>query len=196
MSARHRDRDGRSFVGALLVLSAIFSMGPVRGAAADLQAGDGFGGLKWGVTVNEALRTYPDLHFKGYRIVREKEEPFRVYTSAHAGSRIDGVAFDALEYWFQGDRYRGIRAVLDSRIGPRTLMTEAELSYGTLMGRIRRIYGKPAEYRVNYVTEDLAVIKEARWKSRGVAIILKYNGAEKGNTDRLTLVIRKHGGAP
>ena len=104
--------------------------------------------------------------------------------------------FGSLEYWFRGDGFYEIRAVLSSRIGPRTLVTEAERSFETLVGRIGRAYGKPKAYNVKYVTEYLEVIKEARWDSRGVTILLRYNGAEKGDVDRLTLEIRKQGEAP
>jgi hypothetical protein len=180
----------------MLLATAFFCMSPVRSSAEGLTAVLGFGELKWGDTVEQAMQTCPDLHFKGYRIVREKEAPFRAYVREHAAGRIDGVRFDSLEYWFRGDRFVEIRAVLQSRIGPRTLFTQAERSYDVLEGRFRKTYGVPGEHTVRYVTQDLAVIKETTWTTRGVTIRLKYNGADKGDVDRLTLEMGKKGDAP
>jgi len=183
-------------IGALLVPLFLLPLLPAQTASSDVGMGEGFGNLKWGDTVDQALRVYPDLHFEGYRIVTEKQEPSRVYRRKSASKRVDGVDFDSLEYWFLGYRFYEIRAVLSSRIGPRTLVTEAERSFDILIGRIGRAYGKPKEYNVKYVTEYLEVIKEARWNSRGVTILLQYNGAEKEDVDRLTLEIWKQGEAP
>jgi len=183
-------------LGALLVLLFLPFLFPARTATGDVGTEEGFGNLKWGDTVDQALRIYPDLHFEGYRIVTEKQAPYKEYRRKGASKRVDGVDFDSLGYWFRGDRFYEIRAVLSSRIGPRTLFTEAERSFDLLMDRIGRAYGKPKEYNVKYDTEYLEVIKEARWNSRGVTILLQYNGAEKTNVDRLTLDIRKQGEAP
>lgn len=183
-------------LGALLVLLLFPSLVPAQTATGDVGTGEGFGNLKWGDTVDQALRVHPDLHFEGYRIVTEKQEPSRMYRRKGASNRVEGVNFDSLEYWFRGDRFYEIRAVLRSRIGPRTLVTEAERSFDMLVGRIGRAYGKPKEYNVKYVTEYLAVIKEARWERPGMTILLRYNGAAKENVDRLTLDIRKQGEAP
>jgi hypothetical protein len=183
-------------IGTLLLPVALLCLAPARGAAADITTGQGVGDLKWGDTVDQALRVYPDLHFEGYRIVQAREAPFRAYVRGRAGDRVDGVKFDTLEYWFRGDRFQGIRAVLKSRIGPRTLETEAERSYDTLADRIRGAYGVPRERTVKYVTMYLAVIKETTWETRGVTIRLRYKGAVEGDVDRLTLEMARTGGAP
>ncbi|MEW6721599.1 MAG: hypothetical protein AB1346_14225 [Thermodesulfobacteriota bacterium] len=184
------------FLGALLLAAALFCLIPERGSAQILTAGQGFGGLKWGDTVEEALRIHPDLRFEGYRLVREKEAPFQAYVRERAANRIDGVRFDSLEYWFRGNRLLEIRAVMQSRIGPRTLVTQAERSYDVLAGRIRKAYGLPGTQTVKYVSQYLAVVKETTWAARGVNIRLKYNGADRGDVDRLTLEMEKTGGAP
>jgi hypothetical protein len=183
-------------LGALLLSLMVLCLVSVQSVAGSIGTGKGFGNLRWGDTVDQALKTYPDLHFTRYRIVDEKEEPFRVYLRGPGSNRVDGVGFDSVEYWFRGGMFYGIQAVLASGIGPRTLVTQAERSYGMLADRIRRAYGKPKEFRVNYVTEYLAVIKEARWERPGMTILLRYNGAAKENVDRLTLDIRKQGEAP
>jgi hypothetical protein len=183
-------------IGALLLPLCLLFLPSAQIATGDVGTEEGFGNLKWGDTVDQALRIYPDLHFEGYRIVTEKQAPYKEYRRKGASKRVDGVDFDSLEYWFRGDRFYEIRAVLSSRIGPRTLVTEAERSFDILIDRIGRAYGKPKEHNVKYVTEYLEIIKEARWDTRGVAILLRYNGAEKGNVDRLTLEIRKQGGVP
>ena len=183
-------------IGALLLPVALLCMAPARSSAAGITAGRGFGDLKWGDTVEQALQIYSDLHFEGYRIVDEKEAPYQAYVRKRATNRVEGVRFDSLEYWFRGDKFLEIRAVLQSHIGPRTLVTEAERSYDALADRFRHTYGVPSEQTVKYVTEYLAVIKETTWKTRGVTIRLKYNGAEQGDLDRLTLEMGTMGGTP
>ena len=192
---RRTGREGY-LLGALLLPMVVLCLTPARGAAGVIGNGQGFGDLKWGDTVQQAMRVYTDLHFEGYRIVNEKEAPFRAYVRERASDSVDGVKFDSLEYWFRGERFVGIRAVLNSRIGPRTLVTEAERSYDSLADRIRRAYGAPSQRTVKYVTEYLAVIKAMSWDTRGVTIRLKYNGAERGDVDRLTFEMGKKGEAP
>lgn len=191
----HRTGYDGYLIGALLLPMAILCLASVRGAAGTTP-GQGFGDLKWGNTVEQALRAYPDLHFEGYRIVNDKEAPFRAYVRDRSSGRVDGVRFDSLEYWFRGDRFVRIRAVLNSRIGPRTLVTEAERSYDLLADDFRRAYGVPSQRTVKYVGEYLAVIKGMTWETRGVTIRLQYNGAGEGDVDRLTLDMGEEGGVP
>jgi hypothetical protein len=181
---------------ALFLPMAVLCLASARSAAGVISAGEGFGDLTWGSTVEQALAVYPDLRFAGYRIVNEKEVPFQAYARERASDRVDGVKFDSLEYWFRGDRFVGIRAVLNSRIGPRTLVTEAERSYDILADRILRAYGAPSQRTVKYVTEYLAVIKGMTWETRGVTIRLQYNGVGEGDVDRLTLDMGKGGRVP
>lgn len=187
---------GGELLGAMLLATALFCMAPARSLAGGVTAGREPGCPMWGDTLEEAMRTCPDLRFEGYRIIREKEAPYRAYVRSQAPKRIFGVRFDTLEYWFRDDRFLEIRGTLQSRIGPRTLVTEAERSYAVLEGRIRKAYGVPAGHTVRYVTQHLAVVKETNWMARGVAIRLKYRGAETGDVDRLTLEMGRKGGAP
>ena len=129
-------------------------------------------------------------------MVRNKDAPFQAFVRSRTAKRIYGVRFDSLEYWFRGNRFLEIHAVLQSRIGPRTLVTEAERSYDALAERIRKTFGDPAEHTVKYVTQDLAVVKETAWTTRGVSVRLKYKGVERGDVDRLTLEMGSKGGAP
>ncbi len=171
-------------------------MVPARILAETSTFGRDSGGLLWGDTVEEAMRCCPDLRFEGYRIAGEKETPYRAYVRSRAPKRIFGVRVDSLEYWFRGDRFLEIRAELRSRIGPRTLVTEAEGSYDVLERRIRKGYGVPAGQTVKYVTQHLSVVKETTWATRGLAIRLRYKGPEKGDVDRLTLELGWKGGVP
>ncbi len=195
MSARGTGYE-RGLLGAMLLAAAFSCICPARGFAEGLTSGRGFGDLKWGDTVEEAMQTCPDLRFEGYRIVREKEAPFQAYARERAVNKVDGVRFDSLEYWFRGNRFLEIRATLQSRIGPRTLLTVAERSYDILAERIRTAYGVPSGRTVKYVSQHLAVIKETTWTTRGVTIRLTYNGADQGDVDRLMLEMGKKGEAP
>lgn len=188
---------GRGFLVVAWVLSSfLLNAVPAQAATGNPGADEGFENLKWGDSIAQALKTYPDLYFEGYRIVNEKEEPSKIYSRRKGTGRIDGVVFDSIEYWFRNDRFYEIRAVKTSNIGPRTLVTQAERSHGILMDHMRQTYGRPREYKVNYHAEDLSVVKEATWRIREVWIFLKYIGVTKGDTDQLVFEMRKQGGAP
>ncbi len=183
-----------SLVGVWVLSLFLSYLSPAQTAVGDMGATEGFENLEWGASIAQALHVYPDLYFHGYILTREKETPSRIYYRKNDTDKIYGVPFDSVEYWFKDDRFYRIVAVLDSNIGPRTLMTQAERSYDTLMDLMKRRYGKPKEYKVSYVTEYLAVVKEAKWRIRDVSIFLKYNGAAKGDSDRLILTMGKQGG--
>ena len=185
-----------NLLAALLLAAALFCTVPARIVAQETTAGREFGGMKWGDTVEDAMQTCPDLRFEGYRIVRDKDAPSQAFVRSRTARRVYGVRFDSLEYWFRGNRFLEIHAVLQSRIGPRTLVTEAERSYDVLVERIRKTCGNPAVHTVKYVTQNLAVVKETAWTTRGVTIRLKYKGADGGDVDRLTLEMGRKGGAP
>jgi hypothetical protein len=152
---------------------------------------EGFGKLTWGVSVEQAEKAYPDLYFSGYEIVDRKEEPVKIYLRNRDPENIDGVFFDSVEYGFKGDRFYKVRASLQSRFGPRTMITRAEASWNQMAEYLRRKYGAPKENWANYVTEYLVVVKEMRWKTGGVFIHLNYKGLEGENEDQLIFEMGK-----
>ena len=181
---------GRSAIGSMIVfLVALLAAGICRGERAPaLRRGEtvpGFGDLRWGDSVEQASKAYPALQFSGYRMASRKEEPWKAYSIKGDPCRIDNVLFESIEYWFRGNRFERVRAVLHSRIGPRTLVTKAEESYDRIFERLRRQHGEPAERKVSYRSENLAIVKETRWVAGGVFMILTYKGPEEGNEDLL-----------
>jgi hypothetical protein len=56
---------------------------------------------------------------------------------------------------------------------------------------LRRKYGAPKEYRTDYVTVYLVVVKEMRWEAGGVFIHLNYKGLEGENEDQLIFEMGK-----
>jgi hypothetical protein len=151
----------------------------------------GFGKLTWGVSVEQAEKAYPDLHFGAYEIENRKEEPVKVYYRSARPEKIDGVVFDSVEYEFKGGGFYKVRASLQSKIGPRTLITRAEASWNQMAEYLRRKYGAPKEHRTNYVTEYLVVEKKMRWGIGGVFIHLNYKGLEGENEDQLIFEMGK-----
>jgi hypothetical protein len=152
---------------------------------------EGFGKLTWGVSVEQAEKAYPDLHFGAYEIENRKEEPVKIYYRKPSPEKIDGVVFDSVEYGFKGDGFYKVRASLQSKIGPRTLITRAEASWNQMAEYLRRKYGAPKEHRTDYVTEYLVVDKKMRWGTGGVFIHLKYKGLEGANEDQLIFEMGK-----
>ena len=151
----------------------------------------GFGKLTWGVSVEQAEKAYPDLHFGGFEIENRKEEPVKIYYRSASPEKIDGVVFDSVEYEFKGDGFYKVRASLQSKIGPRTLITRAEASWNQMSEYLRRKYGAPKEHRTDYVTIYLVVVKEMRWETGGVYIHLNYKGLEGENEDQLIFEMGK-----
>ncbi|MBP2679806.1 MAG: hypothetical protein H6Q82_2871 [Deltaproteobacteria bacterium] len=84
-----------------------------------------------------------------------------------------------------------IRASLQSKIGPRTLVTRAETSWNQLAEYLVRKYGAPKEHSTRYVTEYLAVVKEMHWEIGGVFIHLNYRGPERADEDQLIFEMGK-----
>jgi hypothetical protein len=152
---------------------------------------EGFGKLTWGVSVEQAEKAYPDLHFGAYEIENRKEEPVKVYYRSARPEKIDGVDFDSVEYEFKGGGFYKVRASLQSKIGPRTLITRAEASWNQMADYLRRKYGAPKEHRTDYVTEYLVVEKKMRWETGGVFIHLNYKGLEGENEDQLIFEMGK-----
>jgi len=152
---------------------------------------EGFGKLTWGISVEQAEKTYPDLHFGAYEIENRKEEPAKIYYRTIGPEKIDGVVFDSVEYGFKGDGFYKVRASVQSKIGPRTLITRAEASWNQMAEYLRRKYGAPKAHRTDYVTEYLVIVKDMRWETGGVFIHLNYKGLEGENEDQLIFEMGK-----
>lgn len=152
---------------------------------------EGFRELEWGSSIEKASKTYRDLGFERYEIPNsKKEEPSKVYARKVEHGEIEEVVFDSIEYWFKADHFHQVRAVLHSRIGPRTLVTRAEKAFDKLTGRLKNRYGDPIDRKVDYVTEFIVVVKEATWILDHSAITIRYEGAGKTNEDLLIFTMQ------
>ncbi|MFA6148020.1 MAG: hypothetical protein WC899_07420 [bacterium] len=154
---------------------------------------EGFRKLRWGTSVEEATRIYPDLYFEKYVMIDNKKEPWKVYVRKAEHGEIENVPFDSIEYWFKGGRFYQVRAVLQSRFGPRTLVTQAENDYNKVRQRLKNRYGNPSDQKVEYVTEFLVAVKEATWVVDRSAITIRYEGIGKADEDELTLTMKERG---
>jgi hypothetical protein len=137
------------------------------------------------------LKIYQDLYFEKYVISDSKEEPRRVYVRRVEHGEIEDVVFDSIEYWFKGDHFYQVRAVLHSRIGPRTMVTRAENAFAKMNGRFRNRYGDPSDQKVDYVTEFIVVVRKATWVVDHSAISIKYEGTGSTNEDSFTLTLQE-----
>ncbi len=152
---------------------------------------EGFRELKWGTSIEQASKTYRDLGFERYVISNDKEEPSKVYVRRVERGEIEDVEFDSIEYWFKGDHFHQVRAILHSRIGPRTLVTRAENAFDKITGKLRDRYGDPSNHRIDYITEFIVVMKEATWIVDHSAITIKYEGAGRTNEDLFILTMQE-----
>jgi len=155
---------------------------------------DGFRELRWGTSTEQASGIYPDLYFERYAISDGKEEPAKVYLRRSERREIENVTFDSIEYWFKRDHLYRIRAVLNSSIGPRTLVTRAENAFDKINGRLRIKYGGPSGHRTDYVTEFIVVVKETTWIVDRSAVTIRYEGPGKTDEDVLTLIMKEQPG--
>ena len=187
-------RAKRQAVAVGILLASL--SGGVCFAQASLTQGEsaqGFGQLKWGDSLERAMEVYGDLSFGRYAIDDSKEEASKVYVRRTEPGRIDSVAFDSIEYWFRKDRFYKLRAVIHSKIGPRTLVTRAEDAYDRLSTGLSGRYGKPGSVDVRYVTESFAVVKAATWRIDHSSIRLTYEGPRETNDDHLTYEMGRGG---
>lgn len=181
-------------IGGLAMIGILFLMETVGLAQRTVPKGrdiDGFRELKWGTSLEQASKIYQDLDFEKYMISNGKEEPWKVYVRRVEHGEIENVAFDSIEYWFKGDHFFQVRALLHSRFGPRTLVTRAENAFDKITGRLRDRYGDPSDHKVDYVTEFIVVVKEATWIVDHSVITIKYEGAGRTNEDWLTLTMQE-----
>ena len=167
------------------------SVGLSQGVDQKVGGVDGFRELRWGTSIEQSSKIYPDLSFDRYVVTDAKEEPWKVYIRRGEHGDIETVTFDSIEYWFKGDHFHRVRAVLNSRIGPRTLVTRAESSFEKINGRLRTRYGEPSDHKVNYVTEFIVLVREATWIVDHSAITIKYEGVGRINEDLLTLTMQE-----
>jgi len=187
-------RIGPSTIGFLAMIGIVLLLETVGLAQRTDQKGrtiEGFRELRWGTSIEQSSKIYQDLHFEKYVISDSKEEPWKVYVRGVEHGEIEDVTFDTIEYWFKGDHFYQVRAVLHSRIGPRTLVTRAENAFDKMNSRLRNRYGNPSGHKVDYVTEFIVVVREATWIVDHSAITLKYEGTGRTNEDVLTMTMQE-----
>jgi hypothetical protein len=188
------DRVRASIIGFLAMIGIALLLETAGLAQRTVQKGSGIEGfreLRWGTSIEQSSKIYKDLHFEKYVISGSKEEPWKVYVRTVEHGEIEDVTFDSIEYWFKGDHFYKISAVLHSRIGPRTMVTRAENAFARMNDRLRSRYGNPADHKVDYVTEFIVVVREATWVVDPSAITIKYEGVGRTNEDLFTLTMQE-----
>ncbi len=177
---------------------AFAAMMPQRGLAGPFVSSaalvGGFGKLHWGATVAQAQSIYRDLYFGSFAVEDSRDEPSKIYSRKDETQDVEGVAFDSIEYWFRRDRFYRVRAVMRSRIGPRSLITRSEESFDQLRKSLTGRYGKPAKYDEGYFVDFVTVVRSAEWQRPDATIVLEYKGPESTNEDRLIFELREGGG--
>jgi hypothetical protein len=188
------DRIHTAIIGFQAMIGIVLLLETVGLAQRTVQKGgsiEGFRELRWGTSIEQSLKIYKDLHFEKYVISGSKEEPWKVYVRTVEHGEIEDVTFDSIEYWFKGDHFYKISAVLHSRIGPRTMVTRAEDAFAKMNGKLRKRYGDPSDHKVDYVTEFIVVVREATWIVDPSAITIKYEGAGRTDEDLFTLTMQE-----
>ena len=188
------DRIRTLIIGFLAMIGIVLLLETVGLAQRTVQSGSGIEGfreLRWGTSLEQSLKIYQDLSFEKYVISGSKEEPRKVYVRKVEHGEIEDVVFDSIEYLFKGDHFYQVRALLHSRIGPRTMVTRAENAFAKMNGRLRNRYGEPSGHKVDYVTEFIVVVREATWNVDPSAITIKYEGVGSTNEDLFTLTMQE-----
>ena len=188
------DRIRTSIIGILAMVGIVLLLETVVLGQQTVQKRggiEGFRELRWGTSIEQASKIYKDLYFEKYVISDGKEEPWKVYVRTVEHGEIENVTFDSIEYWFKGDHFYQIRAVLHSRIGPRTLVTRAENAFQKMNDRLRNKYGDPSDHKVDYVTEFIVVVRETTWTVNQSAITIRYEGTGRTNEDLFTLKMQE-----
>ena len=188
------DRIRTSIIGLLTMIGIVLLLEAVGLAQKTDQKGrgiEGFRELRWGTSIEQSSKIYPDLTFERYVISDGKEEPWKVYVRTVEHGDIENTTFESIEYWFKRDHFFQIKAVLHSRIGPRTLVTRAENAFQKMNDRLRNKYGDPSDHKVDYVTEFIVVVRETTWTLDQSAITIRYEGTGRTNEDLFTLTMQE-----
>ena len=188
------DRIRASIIGMVAMIGIVLLLETAGLAQRTVQKGSGIEGfreLRWGTSIEQSLKIYQDLSFEKYVISDSKEEPRKVYVRRVEHGEIEDVVFDSIEYWFKGDHFYQVRAVLHSRIGPRSMVTRAENAFAMMNDRLRSQYGDPSGHKVDYVTEYIVVVREATWIVDPSAITIRYEGIGRSNEDLFTLTVQE-----
>ena len=183
-----------SIIGFLLMIGIVLlseSVGLAQRTDQKERGNVGFRDLRWGASFEQASKIYQDLSFDKYVISDREEEPRKVYFRKMEHGEIENVSFDSIEYWFKEGHFYQVRAVLRSRIGPRTLVTQAENDFDKISKRLRNRYGNPSHHKVDYITEFIVVVKEATWIVDNSDITIRYEGTAKTDEDVLTLTMKE-----
>ena len=197
MHPRKSDSHRASAIGFLAGIQIVLLLEATGFAQRTVPAGrgmEGFRELRWGTSIGQSSEIYRDLYFDKYVIPDSKSEPWKVYRRRSEHGDIENVTFDSIEYWFKGDHFHQVRAVLHSSIGPRTLVTRAENAFTRINDRLRNRYGEASVHKVQYVTEFIVVVKEATWIVDHSAITVRYEGTGRTNQDLLTLTMQESPG--
>src|SRR5512140_1765650 len=122
------DRIRTSIIGFLAMIGTflLLEAGGIAQKADQKGRVEGFRELRWGTSIEQSSKIYQDLIFEQYVISDGKEEPRKVYVRTAEHREIENVTFDSVEYGFKGGHFYQVKAVLHSKIGPRTLVTRAE----------------------------------------------------------------------
>lgn len=130
---------------AFAVVLAVPISGPETGHAdpppRDWTDSEGFRGLPWGSSVNQAKALFQDLVLVRYAVTKPEETPSAFYRRKNEDGKIEGVRIDEILYRFRDDSFYGVTATMDSMVGPRSLETPAEEAFDRLLDRINRFAG-------------------------------------------------------
>ncbi len=133
---------------------------------------EGFGGLRGGASPEEALKVIPDLHFDRYALPAGDNAPSKIYQRKDEDRKIGAVTFRRIEYWFTDESFYKVTACLDSRYGPRTLVTDAERDFKELCRQLTLQYGEPVTDRSAFGFTDYD--KYASWRVQRTIVSLSF----------------------
>lgn len=150
---------------------------------------DRFRELPWGATLEQAQTVYQDLSFVRYAIPDEKETPSNVYMRKKEVLRINGIRVDGIRYWFRNNSFYKVTFHINSKVGPRTIMTPAAEAFDKLSGQISGVMGEPMETRIDHGISGTN--KKRVWSRGEMSITLLYLEPPGGNDDDLILEIVK-----
>jgi hypothetical protein len=148
---------------------------------------EGFKGLRWETSLEEALRAIPDLHFDRYALPASDKTPSKIYYRMNEDGKIGPVTFRRIEYWFRDDSFYKITACLGSHYGPRTLVTDAERDFKELCGELKFQYGEPVRERTGLGFTDFD--RYASWRVGRTIVSLSYKETGE-NTSESCLEIK------
>ena len=141
----------KKYVILATIFGVVYLLLPFIISFADEQKIEGFRELKWGTSIEEAQKIYPDLIFNENRKIDQDKRFYRKMED----KKIGDVVVDDIEYVFKGDRFFMVLAKISGK--------NSLGNFEPLKSSIESKYGQPIEFTKERISGLPGFERKATW---------------------------------